>query len=96
MKETGMGTQIAGFVLGIISIFFCYMMYFNFIGLILAIIGLVLSRTGKNTALQSGASTGFGTAGIVLSTISICVCLLSIVFFLLIFLGAFGLVYSAI
>lgn len=96
MKETGMGTQVAGFVLGVISILFCWVMYFNFIALILAVIGLVLSRVGKNKALYSGASTDLGTAGIVLSTISICVCLLSIVFFLLVFLGVFGLVYSAI
>ena len=60
------GMAIAGLVLGIVSLVFCWI---AFVGLIAGIVGLILSVMGRKNC-QPG-QTGMVTAGLVLSIIGV-------------------------
>lgn len=70
-QNPGKGKQVAGLVLGIISLVFYWAPYFNIVTLILGIVGIVLSVKGKKASAAVGAPTGAGTAGLVLSIIGV-------------------------
>ena len=58
--------QIAGFIISLVGGFF-----WGIIGLIMGIVGWVLSAVGRSNAKQAGEKTGLGTAGIVLGIINV-------------------------
>jgi len=62
---------IAGLVLGIISLVTFYIPFFNFISLIMAVVGLVCSVKGKQQLLNEGRPVGMATAGFVLSLLAL-------------------------
>ncbi|WP_343208199.1 DUF4190 domain-containing protein [Anaerolentibacter hominis] len=66
------GKSIASLVLGIVSLVFIFLGSYSFIGIILAVIGLVLGVSAKK---ETGS--GMATAGIVLSIIGLAMCALS-------------------
>lgn len=60
---------VASLVLGIISLVFIFFGTFAFIGMILAIVGLILGISAKKEQ-----PTGLATAGIVLSIVGLAIC----------------------
>ena len=58
--------QVAGFIISLVGGFF-----WGFLGLIMGIVGWVLSAVGRSKAKQVGDKTGLGTAGIVLGIINV-------------------------
>lgn len=79
----GRGLGIASMVLGIISlVFFCTI----YLPIPCAIVGIILGIVGRNQAKASGAPTGMATAGIICSSISLGLALITII------LGAVGLI----
>ena len=74
MNNQSNGKAVASLVLGIISLIFVFFGTYSFIGMILAVIGLVLGSNAKKEAPSSMA-----TAGFVLSVISLALCALSFI-----------------
>jgi len=74
MNNQSNGKAVASLVLGIISLFFIFFGTYSFIGMILAVIGLVLGSNAKKEA-----PSGMATAGFVLSVISLALCALSFI-----------------
>jgi len=71
---------IAGMILGILSIVFCWI---PLLGLVLAIIGLILGVKGLNNAKQmEGKGKGFGIAGISCGSVGIVLSIIYTVFWL--------------
>lgn len=70
MENRSSGKATASLVLGIISIVFIFFNVYAFIGIILAIIGLVLGIQAKKDNPQDGKAT----AGVVLSIIGLALC----------------------
>lgn len=62
------GMAVAGLVLGIVSIVFCWV---PFLGVILGVVGLILSVMGRKQCLPG--QTGMATAGLVLAIIGLCI-----------------------
>lgn len=73
MENSGKGLSVAGLVLGIIAVVLAWFYAVNTFGLILGIIGIVCAAKGRKAALTAGASTGIGTAGLVISIIGTCI-----------------------
>ncbi len=69
----GKGLSIAGMVLGIVSLAVLCIPYVNFLSLVCAIVGLILSIIGKKKSKAANAPTGMATAGIVLSIIALAI-----------------------
>ena len=74
MENKGNGKAVASLVLGIISLVFIFFGTFAFIGMILAIIGLVLGISAKKDNPEDGKAK----AGIVLSIIGLALCTVSL------------------
>jgi hypothetical protein len=70
--QGGNGQAIAGLVLGIISLFICWIPFF---GLPLPIVGIILSALGR----RSPTGRTIGTVGLVLSIIALAVAIIFIV-----------------
>ena len=70
--QRGNGQAIAGLVLGIISLFICWIPFF---GLPLPIVGIILSALGR----RSPTGRTIGTVGLVLSIIALAVAIIFIV-----------------
>ena len=62
------GMAVAGFVVGLIGLL---TFWFTFGGLVISIVGLVLSIVGRRQAIERGAPTGLATAGLVCSIVGI-------------------------
>ncbi|NLL00081.1 MAG: DUF4190 domain-containing protein [Clostridiales bacterium] len=75
MENRNEGKAIASLVLGIISLVFVFFGTFAFIGMILAIIGLILGISAKKENPEDGKAK----AGVVLSIISLALCTLSLI-----------------
>ncbi len=68
-KDPGKGFSIAGMVLGIVGLVFCWSFGF---GVIPSIVGLVLSVVGRQKSNDAGFyNTGMATAGLVCACISL-------------------------
>ena len=66
------GKAIAGMVLGIVSIVFGFLgAWFSILALPMAIVGLVLSVSGKKALAAAGQPAGLGTAGLVVGIIAV-------------------------
>ena len=66
------GKAVAGLVLGIVSIVFGFLgSIFSLLALPMAIVGLVLSVSGKKALAAAGQPAGIGTAGLVLGIIAV-------------------------
>ena len=74
MENKGNGKATASLVLGIISLVFIFFGTFAFIGMIMAIIGLVLGISAKKDNPEDGKAK----AGIVLSIIGLALCTVSL------------------
>lgn len=72
MQNTGKGLSVAGLVLGIISAVLAWFYMVNIAALVCGIVGIVCAAKGKKAAAEAGASTGLGTAGMVISIIGTC------------------------
>lgn len=70
-NNNGKGLSIAGLVLGIVAVVFCWLAIWNTIALVCAIVGLICAIKGKKLATESGEPTGIATAGLVLSIIGL-------------------------
>lgn len=64
--SNGMG--VAGFILGLLGLVF---FWFPFLGLILAVLGVILGGVGMSNGRKSGAGTGLAIAGLVLGLIAL-------------------------
>jgi len=62
---------VAGLVLGILAVAFCWLPGVNIVTTILAIVGIVLSVMGTKQLNAAGKPTGVATAGLVLSIIGL-------------------------
>lgn len=62
------GMAVAGFVVGLIGLLTFWL---AFVGLVISIVGLILSIVGRRQAIERGAPTGLGTAGLVCSIIGV-------------------------
>ncbi len=70
--NSGKGSAVAGFVLGIIGIVFGILSgYLSLLGLPVAITGLVLSVNGGKKLKAAGLPSGIATAGLVLGIIAV-------------------------
>ncbi len=76
VANPGKGLSIAGMVLGIVSLAVLCIPYVNFLSLICAIVGLILSIMGKKKSKAANAPTGMATAGIVLSIIALAIAII--------------------
>lgn len=65
----GTGLSVAGIILGVVSCLLFWIPFFNTVGLVTAIVGLILAILGRKKAIAAGAPTGLGTAGLVISII---------------------------
>lgn len=72
MQNNGKGLSVAGLVLGIIATVLAWFYMINIAALVLGIIGIACAANGKKKAVAAGATTGLGTAGLVLSIIGTC------------------------
>jgi hypothetical protein len=73
MENQSNGKAVASLVLGIISLVFIFFGTFAFIGMIMAIIGLVLGIQAK----KENPADGKAKAGVVLSIIGLALCALT-------------------
>ena len=64
----GLALGITSMVLGILGIFFILV---PFMGILLALIGLILGTISKKTSSEAGMPYGMATAGIVCSTVTL-------------------------
>lgn len=64
--SNGLGT--AGFVLGLLGLVF---FWFPFLGIFLAILGVILSGVGISSGKKTGAGTGLAIAGLVLGLVAL-------------------------
>jgi len=71
------GLGIAGFVLGLLGLAF---FWFPFVGLALAILGVILSAVAIANGRKSGAGTGLAVAGLVLGVMAVLIPLGILVF----------------
>jgi len=62
------GTAVTAMVMGILSLFFCYIGYASILGLIFGVIGLIQGTNAK----KAGYPGGMATAGVVMSVIGLC------------------------
>ncbi len=69
MQKDGKVLSILGLVFGIVSLVLFWCPFWNILGLLLGIAGIVLSVMGKKQAVAAGVPTGMATAGLVLSII---------------------------
>lgn len=69
MQNNGKGASVAGLVCGIVATVLAWFYMINIVALILGIVGIVCAVKGKKAAVEAGAPTGLGTAGLVLSII---------------------------
>ena len=72
------GMAIAGMVLGILSLVFLlpFLWPVAFIGIILAVVGLVLSIIARNKLATPEEGRGMATAGMVMSIIALALCVI--------------------
>ena len=63
-------------VLGIVSLAILCIPYVNFLSIVCAITGLILSIMGKKKSKAANAPTGMATAGIILSIIALVVAII--------------------
>lgn len=75
MENKNEGKAIASLVLGIISLVFIFFGTFAFIGMILAIIGLILGISAKKENPEDGKAK----AGVVLCIIGLALCTVSLI-----------------
>lgn len=75
MENNSNGKAVASLVLGIISLVFIFFGTFAFIGMILAIIGLILGISAKKENPEDGKAK----AGVVLSIIGLALCALTLI-----------------
>lgn len=75
MENKNEGKAVASLVLGIISMVFIFFGTFAFVGMILAIIGLILGISAKKENPEDGKAK----AGVVLSIIGLALCALSFI-----------------
>jgi len=68
--DPGRGMSIAGMVLGIIGLAFCWLSTL-FFPIACAIVGLILSVIGMRKSKEAGFPTGMATAGLVCSVVSL-------------------------
>ena len=69
--NTGKGFSVAALVLGIISCILAWIYIVNIAAIVLSVLGLIFAVMGRKKAIAAGASTGLGTAGLVLSIIGL-------------------------
>lgn len=69
MVNTGKGYSIAALVLGIVSTVLAWFYMINIIALACGLVGIVCAAKGRKQAMLVGASSGIGTAGLVLAII---------------------------
>lgn len=62
---------VAALVLGIVCVVLCWIPVWNWVGIGLGVVGIILGALGKGKAKQAGQSTGTATAGLVLSIIGV-------------------------
>jgi hypothetical protein len=62
------GIAVAGFVVGLIGLLISWLFV---VGLIVCVIGLILSIMGRRQAVERGAPTGLATAGLVCSIVGL-------------------------
>lgn len=72
----GRGQQVAGLVLGIVSLF----VILSWIAFVCGILGIIFGAVGRSRASKVGAPTGMGTAGIVCGSIGVVLFVALIVF----------------
>ncbi|MBQ3792611.1 MAG: hypothetical protein II797_05880 [Clostridia bacterium] len=68
-RSDGAGFSIAGLVLGILATIVAWFYMYNIIAIVMGILGIIFAAVGRKKAKEAGASTGLGTAGLVLSII---------------------------
>jgi hypothetical protein len=66
--QPGNGLGVAGFVTGLLGLIFCWV---PALGIVLAVVGVILSGVGIATGKKKGASTGLAIAGLVLGIIAL-------------------------
>jgi hypothetical protein len=64
----GNGLGVAGFVTGLLGLLFCWV---PFLGVLLALLGVILGGVGIATGKKKGAPTGLAIAGLVLGIIAL-------------------------
>ncbi|MGI8461896.1 MAG: hypothetical protein ACR2OC_09730 [Solirubrobacterales bacterium] len=64
---------VAGFVVGLIGLLSSWVFIF---GLVVCIVGLILSFVGRKQAIERGAPTGLATAGLVCSIVGLVIALI--------------------
>ncbi|MEX1376713.1 MAG: DUF4190 domain-containing protein [Eubacteriales bacterium] len=80
MESQSNGKAIASLVLGILSCVLLLIKNGAFVGIVLAIVGIVLAVKAKKEIEMSGAGgKGMATAGMVLSIIALALCALAII-----------------
>ena len=66
--KPGNGLGVAGFVTGLLGLIFCWV---PFLGIVLALLGVIMGGVGITTGKKKGASTGLAIAGLVLGIIAL-------------------------
>ena len=64
---------IAALILGIVCVVLCWIPVWNWIGIALGVIGIILGALGMSKAKKTGNGKGVATAGLVLSIIGVAI-----------------------